>query len=375
MAISFQGAILYKKTSTGKIQYWKIYSAMNEIVTLYGQVGGKEQKTVDVIASGKNIGRSNATTPEQQAYAEAKARWEKQLKKGYVKTVEEAEAGAVDEVIEGGVAPMLAHSFDDHGHKIEFPAYLSPKLDGIRCIAVIEHGRATLWTRTRKPINSMPHIVRALEERFAGSTITLDGELYHPDYKDNFNKIVSLVRPEEPVEGHEIVQYHIFDMIPLEADEEKFYARYYILEQFAFSDPLFLVPQVEVENKEKALELTAEFIKSGYEGGMIKNLRAPYEFKRSYHLQKIKTMLDAEFVIIGMEEGRGKLSGHIGAFLCKTESGMEFKAKLKGELEHLRHLFNNSSEWQGKKLTVQYQGLTPDGAPRFPVGLAIRNYE
>jgi len=38
-------------------------------------------------------------------------------------------------------------------------------------------------------------------------------------------------------------------------------------------------------------------------------------------------------------------------------------------------LFQNGSNYIGQQLTVRYQELTDDGVPRFPVGIAIRNYE
>ena len=78
---------------------------------------------------------------------------------------------------------------------------------------------------------------------------------------------------------------------------------------------------------------------------------------------------------MGIEEGRGKLTGHVGAFVCRTEEGKEFKAKLKGSLDHLATLFQNPKMWKGKRLTVRYQNLTADGVVRFPVGIAIRDYE
>src|SRR5271168_1368993 len=142
--------ILYKKTSTGAIQFWKIQVEGNEITTLYGQVDtDSPQCTVDVIKEGKNAGQSNETSAAQQAEREAKAKWTKQLKKGYVKTQAEAEAGTTDEIIEGGILPMLAHKFKEQCHKIKYPCLGQPKLDGIRCIAIKKDDDVTLWSRTR----------------------------------------------------------------------------------------------------------------------------------------------------------------------------------------------------------------------------------
>src|SRR5208282_2500868 len=105
-----------------------------------------------------------------------------------------------------------AHKFKEHGHKIVYPALGQPKLDGIRCIAIKQNGRCTLWSRTRKPILSMPHIIVAVES-LPVDNIALDGELYHHDYRNDFEEITSLVRPDEPVPGHDVVQYHVYDTI------------------------------------------------------------------------------------------------------------------------------------------------------------------
>ena len=70
---------LFKKTATGATQYWEIKTKNNVITTRYGQVGGLEQTTDDIIDEGKNLGKANATTAVEQAEAEAKSKWEKQM--------------------------------------------------------------------------------------------------------------------------------------------------------------------------------------------------------------------------------------------------------------------------------------------------------
>src|SRR4051812_168494 len=87
---------LYKKTSTGAIQFWSISVQSTTIHTKFGQVDGKEQETTDIIKAGKNQGKSNASTPEKQAKLEARAKWTKQKKKGYVETMAAAESNNVD---------------------------------------------------------------------------------------------------------------------------------------------------------------------------------------------------------------------------------------------------------------------------------------
>jgi DNA ligase 1 len=379
---------LYKKTSTGAIQFWDISAnesrvsdtagdetdLASTIVTEYGQMGTQNpQKTFDRIRSGKNIGKKNETTPFQQAVAEAKAKWEKQLKKGYTQTLSAAQSDGTDAMISGGIVPMLAHKFAEQGHKIKYPAHIQPKLDGIRCIAIVKDGECTLWSRTRKPITSMPHIIQELEALFSNEDVILDGELYNHDYKTNFEKIVSLVRQEEPDQEHYVVQYHIYDVVNGETFKNRNSFLAERLELIDEESSLKLVLTSECRTEDIVMERFELFRSMGYEGAMLRNSGSLYVNKRSYDLQKVKEFDDAEFIIVGIEEGRGKLAGHVGAFVCRTENGKEFLAKMSGDLEKLREYFNDHSLWSGKLLTVQFQGLTSYGIPRFPVGLRFRD--
>ena len=379
---------LYKKTSTGAIQYWKIsvypnsdHSTGYDIMTEYGQVGtDSPQKTFDSIFKGKNVGKKNETTPEQQAEKEAKSKWEKQKKKGYVETLDGAKSNEVDALIEGGISPMLAHKYSDQGHKIVFPAYIQAKLDGIRCIAILDKdGKCTLWSRTRKPITSMPHIVAEIEAMNIMGGMILDGELYNHDYKKNFEFIVSMVRQEKPDPNHTLVQYHIYDVVDTLSDFD-FRWRWMVQSWNSLHNtpPKFLklVETREVESEAEAIEDFKRLRENGYEGAMLRNSKGMYVNKRSYDLQKIKEFDDAEFPIVGIEEGRGKLQGHVGSFMCVMPNGKTFLAKMSGDTEKLKDYFEDHSLWQGKLLTVQYQGLTgKEGVPRFPVGVVIRDYE
>ena len=388
--------MLYKKTSTGAIQFWEIEAQtrmgqMTEeeycpeiglIVTKYGQLGtDSPQITNDTILKGKNAGKKNATTAVGQAQAEARAKWEKQKKKGYVERIDDAEADAVDALIEGGVVPMLAHKFADHAHKIKYPCYVQPKLDGIRCIAIVKDGACTLWSRTRKPITSCPHIAQELEALFENKDFILDGELYNHDFKSNFEHIVHLVRQDKPDSECTDVQYHIYDLI----DDNTFQERTSILsktigimlddlEDYEYSS-LRLVLTERVGSEDQVMNFFNKFKKQGYEGAMLRNADSKYVNKRSYDLQKVKEFDDGEFEITGIDEGRGKLAGHVGAFVCKTKDGKTFLAKMSGDTGKLADYFRDHSLWHGKHLTVQYQGLTTYGIPRFPVGIAIRDYE
>jgi DNA ligase-1 len=127
-----------------------------------------------------------------------------------------------------------------------------------------------------------------------------------------------------------------------------------------------------VNNHEELIKAYEEYVALGYEGLMIRNLDSEYEGKRSYGLQKLKGFIDREFKIIGIKEGKGKLQGHAATFICVTDAGKEFDAKMEGELSRLKEFFENHSLWQGKILTVRFQNWTKKGVPRIGVGLRIR---
>lgn len=392
--------VLYQRTQTGAIQQWQIAVFDNVIQTIHGQVDGKLQTTTDTIREGKNPGKANATTPEQQAEKEAGAKWTKQKKKGYVESINDAREGKVDIVIEGGIEPMLAPSkvYPTFASKLTFPVYVQPKLDGSRLIAILKDGACTLWSRTRKRVNSLPHIARAVEAQFGKfGNVILDGEAFSYDYRNSFEDLMSLIRPDEPVPGHEVIDYHVYDLPSSSGD---FGGRNFDLEVMmaGASQPLVLVRTERALDHNEVMRLHEVNLAMEYEGSMVRN-DGPYEFgKRSVHLQKLKNFVDCEFKIVGAEEGRGKDAGTIGAFICEeplavlvegedperpsgalhysptvTCGPKTFKARLKATYARRRELFEHPEQWRGQMLTVTYQNRTSINIPRFPIGKGLRS--
>jgi DNA ligase-1 len=361
---------LYKKSSTGADQRWDIAVDGATIITRWGQVDGAIQETRDTIKEGKNQGKKNATTAEQQAELEAEATYTKKLKKSYVTTLKAARAGKVSDLIKGGHFPMLADKFRDHGDKVTYPVYVQPKFDGHRCITTVISGVATMWTRTRKPITGLPHIIKAVEAAClkAGITdINLDGELYNHEYRSNFEALSSFIRTPEPKEGHEIVQYHVYDLVELSAGFEQ---RNFQILGLHLQLPLVPVVTLLAADEDEVRDIFEVFLKQGYEGLMVRTpagLYVSHPTHRSRDLLKVKKFDDAEFRVIGVEEGRGKMAGR-AIFICEHE-GRPFKAKMRGKLEDLEKYVKNPDLAVDKMLTVEYFGISnKNKVPRFPVG-------
>jgi ATP-dependent DNA ligase len=373
---------LYKKTSTGAIQEWNVSVVIIDdiinIVNKYGQLNGKIQESCEKIHEGKNTGKANATTAIEQAESQAKSRWEKQLKKGYVETIDDAKAGKINDIIEGGIFPMLAHKFSEQEKKIKFPALAQPKLDGHRSTSQYENTVVTMWSRTRKPILTVPHIVNTLEN--CGLADRFDGELYNHDYRENFEELTSLITPDEPQEGYEKIQYHVYDLALPNLSN---YDRYLILEgwrsQFE-NTPVHIVETRIVNNREELMQAYEDFMEQGYEGAIVRNFDGKYVYKRSYDLQKVKFFDDDEFRIVDIKVGtKGSMAGK-AVFICeriredqKLPEGITFDCKLKGDMSKLKEYADDPSLVIGKIVTVQYQGYTRKNMkPRFPVALRFR---
>lgn len=366
---------LYKKDSKGKIQYWSISTEVcptntgaRDIIVRHGKTGGKEQVTVDTVTEGKNYGKANETSAYEQADLEAKAKWTKQIeRKGYV-----TEIALVDVDQRDGAEPMLAHRYDKYPDKITFPCYIQPKLDGHRCIAVVKDGKCKLFSRQRKPITGVPHIIEAIEAISFKTDVILDGELYNHDYKDKFEELTGFIRSQEPKEGYEAVQYHIYDTLK-EGGFESRNRFLHTLFQLSVkdTDSLKYVNTEYVENEDSVLERFRFFRNLGYEGAILRNAEGEYEGKRSYNLQKVKEFDDAEFVISDVKEGRGKMKGH-AIFTCQVDNGETFDVKMKGSMDRLKEIYENAETYKGMHLTVMFQEYTKNGIPRFPVGLRLR---
>lgn len=360
---------LYKMTDIDRLQEWSIEVKDNIIYSKSSKFGGKEIHSKDIIKSGKNIGRSNETTPSEQAILEATSRFNKKKKAGYVENIEGAIRGEVSELVEGGYLPTLAHSFEKREKDIIYPCAAQPKLDGVRSTFT---GENNMWSRSRKKQIGIPHIPKEL---IAINQTICDGELYNHDYKDDFETIIHFTnQKKKPIDGHEVVQYHVYD-IP---SEKPFHQRMVDLvslgKKLSKDSSIKIVETVICKNKQELLDYREHCLDRGYEGAMVRNLDAPYENKRSKHLQKLKIMEDDEFKVIGCENGRGKLQNLIGAFVCLTPEGNEFRVKCKGKLSSFK--LEDGPKYINQILTVQFQGYTnKNNVPRFPVGLRFRSEE
>ena len=284
------------------------------------------------------------------------------------------------------IKPMLAHKYNPD--KFQYPGYIQPKLDGVRCVFTKDGA----FSRTGKQFMNVSHLEYDLHPIFARyPDLMLDGELYNHDLKDDFEKIISLVRKTKPTDEHrgeaaDLVQYHIYDIYN-DSNKGMWFSTYTkrlnmikSLESslsFKQSKSLYVIDTDAVIDEDTAREFHQDYLAKGYEGSILRDPTAHYKNTRSYGLMKFKDFDDAEATIIGYEMGQGKRYGTLGKFIMQDDEGVQFGCPPgKGyDYNALADMANNITKYIGERATFTYFQRTKAGSYRHPLFKCIRNYE
>ena len=287
------------------------------------------------------------------------------------------------------IKPMLAYKVDKKPVDWSENVYIQPKLDGVRCVIYLdENEEIRCFSRTGKEFHNLQHIKDSLHDFFkmetefsANTDVVLDGELYNHDLRDNFEKIISLVRKQKPttqnrLDAAELIEFHCYDYIETVMNQPYGYRASQLVTSDMYSPCIKYVDSKLATSRETANIIHQYNLNDGYEGSILR-LDRPYEQKRSYNLQKFKDFHDTEATIIGYEEGKGKREGTIGKFLMQDDDGNKFGCPPgKGyNYKDLADILNNIHDYIGKRATFTYFERTQYGSYRHPLFKTIRNYE
>ena len=288
------------------------------------------------------------------------SRWRKQIDKGYRETKEELE--------ELPLLPMLAQDYLKQGHRIKYPCFGSPKLDGVRCLAIRHEDRVELKSRGGKEY-LVPHIQDQLFPIMKVGDVW-DGELYiHGKYLE---EVVSAVKKWN--ENTPDIEFIIFDMVKDESYEHRLISMQ-ALRRYTLScveaPSIDVIEFCEIQDERHMKEKHKEYVARGYEGIMLRNHNGVYESgKRSADLQKYKEFFDEEFQIVDVTEDR---NGNGVLVVWDRVAGTHFDVCY-GDFEERKCQLHNPEEYKGKALTVKYQTRYKDSKlPQFPTGLRIRD--
>ena len=368
---------LLKIDSTGKI---RVINLWTEEQTLHRTAGVLDGKLVHTFKDSKpkNIGKVNATTAAAQAILEMHSAVARKLDETYVLApfgfMELTEEEIITYIKDNMLAvpqAMLAKPFNEKYADWDGGVMASPKLDGMRCMAVIPAtGNVVLWSRGGKKIETMGHIVAELsQQRPAEGTVILDGELYlHDKDNDNFQENMKAIKKYR--EGFsEKVMYWVYDTIN---DTINARDRFTVYDHFC--DPewqhIVALEQVVVKDFDAVQALHTAWLTQGYEGTMLKNSESMYRQKaRSSDLLKVKDFTDQEYKILDILPMDNK--PEFGIALMETPEGLTFKATPKMNHEQRRQLLADREQYIGGAGTVTFFEKTGDGLPRFPVLKAV----
>jgi DNA ligase-1 len=210
--------------------------------------------------------------------------------------------------------------------------------------------------------------------------ISFDGEFYNHDLKDDFNKIVSVVRKQKPTaeqkaEAAKLIQYHVYDLPSEESFKQRNAEMLRIFTEFELgclpSDPVRLVVTSRAIDQVELDQYNGIYTEEGYEGQMVR-LNEPYDFDtRSKSLLKRKEFQTAEFPVVRIEEGLGNWAGYAKRIVIKLPNGQECGAGMRGTQEFAKNLLTYA--FACKSATIRYFGETPDGMLRFPVAIDFQS--
>lgn len=327
-------------------------------------------------AEGKNIGRANETTPTDQAIAEARSMWEHKESRKYSTSKAEAEIPLA--------LPMLAHSFTttggkatSHAKRFEWPGFVQPKLDGVRCLAERqENGIVRLTSRQGREWH-IPHIAEQLATWLPEGTI-LDGEIWIPGV--SCQRLTSWAKSACPDKSKSFkpeardLLYYVYDVPMAMGDDTMLQIeRFECLESVHGTGHVLTVETYEVSSEEEMWGHYGEFMQAGYEGAILRGPQGQYLWGyRSAHLLKVKRFQDAEFEVVGARDGKGKMEGCV-VWICRNDlTDGEFECTMKVPMDERRRMYTERDQFIGSKLTVRFFDRTDDQKPRFPVGIVFR---
>lgn len=280
--------------------------------------------------------------------------------------------------------------------EIRYPTYVDPKLDGLRMIAIKEKGVVTLYSRGGQVFENFPKVTQALQD-LPEDNVVFDGEVMG----ENWNESQSVAFSSAGKKDDSDMFYNIFDCMTAsqwrtQDCPQEYRARLAYLETLLLNDAqpapsrLRMVKGREVADEVELLAFYEQCIREGYEGIMVKDLTAPYRFKRSKAVRKLKPVATYEGVVTGFYLGKSgsKWASGFGGLTVRLHGGAETKVG-GGFTDDQRNSFYVSDArvirtvdaqdildpgpLMGRVVECEGQApLSADGKIRFPVFIRFR---
>ncbi len=283
---------------------------------------------------------------------------------------------------------MLANKYFDKPEVINGREFvITTKIDGSRIIAMKDNGQVSFWTRQGQKYEGLIDLEEALKN-ISEDNFVLDGEIVamNTDKEDTYKNTMKLSRTKEQAKHG--LKMLVFDYMPianfkLQCCPMTYSARRSTLSAIFDLNGQHLAPYFELlpmlyrgTDTNKIIELLNEQTAKGEEGIMINICDAPYDFKRSNNLLKVKKFQDTEVKIVGYEEGVNKLAGTLGAFICEYKDNIVRVGSGLSD-EDRAYFWANQDKYLNKYITVKYFEESYDSKTklpslRFPIYMRVR---
>lgn len=379
---------MYKTSANGGLLFWQIgFDGINNLVISHGYHDGvirKDKTEVKINTSGRSM--------TDQALQEARQRYKLKYKEGYQPA--------------GSTTPPLIKGMKGYEYKEtmikSWPVYTQPKLDGIRMLCQQRQlTEINMRSWLNNPFTHLNHIEDELKEFFPylPRYSTLDGELYN--HNMDFTLLTSTVKTVKH-KHHRLseIQYWIFDIDYEDSSGTPYESRCALLIN-AFNKyvqdrslhgvinlpkTFVIVPTQVAMSHQEILQQHDRHVADGYEGIMIKKvsngsqsnsklyIESLYKPGKCNHILKYKQFKDEEVIVVDVTDSEGTEKG-AALLIVQDSRGNTFPIRMRGDLERRREWFLRQDLVLGKEVTIRYQELSIYGVPRFPVGIAIRDYE
>jgi hypothetical protein len=281
---------------------------------------------------------------------------------------------------------MLCSQYDEKLiNKIQFPAYVQLKMDGMRFNAIVHNGVVEFRSRNGKEIQLLGN----LEEEFIllaqGVDCVFDGELLVNDKgiildRQTGNGILNKAN-KGTIKTDEARKVHatVWDVIPYSdfvsgVCNVPYRTRLATIQSFNLPNKIHLVETTEVYSLDAAQKIFEEYLAKGQEGIILKSQTGIWENKRAKHQIKFKGELECDLRIVAIQPGTGKYEGMLGAILCESADGVLKVSVGSGFNDDQR---NQGDELVGKIVAVKYNAkiVNKQGEVSLflPIFIEIRN--
>ena len=369
---------MYIKTWNNKIRMWQVnievYKTEIRIVKVYGYMGGNVSKTIEVregcfkqnainlIASKLiNDKRNDGYRTILDLDIDIVGLTISQLE--YI-MLTRLSANLVD--VNDISKPMKAKPFK--ANVMQYPAFLQRKINGVRCIiskSLTPDGLfgniEDITIRSRGGIiYDVPHIKAqaALILAEDSEDVVLDGELYH--HGSHVTSIAGAAKNKDnPLNAK--LQFIWFDLAMSGYTQDE--------RTTMIQDRKYMAPNIHtletkvVYSDEEAINISENYIAEGYEGGIVRDMSAPYYFGgRRNNMLKIKKHLTTVILIIDIIPW--DKDPDVGVFVCKNDiNNLTFNCNIMDTTQNRKMYLLNKEQYIGRKASIKYYERTINGLP------------